>query len=72
MRVRPDGTRTYTTPEWDARWYWPVGTRVRVGDVGSGVVIKSNTVTVNVLMDAGGIRSRVSVEVLTRNGQTNL
>lgn len=51
-RVRADGTRTYTSPDWDARWYWPVGTRVRVGG-DRGIVTKQNAVSVRVRLEDG-------------------
>jgi hypothetical protein len=46
-RQRPDGTWTFCTADWDQRWYWPVGTRVRVSGQ-LGTVIKQNSVTVAV------------------------
>ena len=57
-RQRPNGTWTYTTPEWDATWYWPVGTKVRVLDSKRGIdltgfVTKENAVSVRVAFDNG-------------------
>ncbi len=67
MRLRADGTHTYSSPEWDATWYWPVGTRVTVGHLGTGVVIKQNTTTANVRMDAdGSVRTRVGFAAMAR------
>lgn len=58
QRQRADGTWTYTTEEWDATWYWPVGTRVRMRpNVGrglagaTGTVVKKNPVSVRVQFD---------------------
>lgn len=53
-RQRADGTWTYSTPEWDAKWHWTVGTRVRLrGGSAEGVITKANSVTVNVRLDDG-------------------
>jgi hypothetical protein len=55
-RQRADGTWTMTTEAYDAIWYWPVGTRVRVtiaGQLFAGVVVKENSTTVRVAFDDG-------------------
>lgn len=51
-RQRADGSWTFTTPDWDARWYWPAGTRVQLQGQ-PGVILKSHRVTVDVQTDAG-------------------
>jgi hypothetical protein len=73
MRRRSDGTLTCTTEEWDARWYWPVGTRVSVqvrtktGIVTEpGSVAKANSVSATVVLDSGRVVARVPVAMLTR------
>lgn len=66
QRRRPDGSWTFTTEAWDAVWYWPVGTRVRVPRLGAGVVEKSNAVSVSVRLDYGAVLRRVSVRSLVR------
>jgi len=65
MRQRLDGTFTSTTPEWDRKWYWPVGTRVRTV-IGRGVVIKQNAVSVWIRLESGDVRRNVPVAALTR------
>lgn len=53
-RQRTDGTWTSATPEWDARWYWPAGTRVAVPTTtgpATGVVLKQNATTVRIRFD---------------------
>lgn len=67
MRARPDGTLTFTTPEWDAEWYWPVGTRVSIpARAVLGTVTKRNSVTVRVQLDDGRTLVNVSVLALVR------
>lgn len=77
QRQRPDGTLTYSTPAWDATWYWPVGTRVRFRTLRGvprllrglvGTVTKQNAVTVTVTIDDGRLITRVSFEALERMG----
>jgi hypothetical protein len=64
-RQRADGTWTFTSAEWDARWYWPVGTRVRVlHDVGT--VTKENSTTVRVRFDSGRADTLVAKRGLIR------
>ena len=63
-RQRADGTYTFSTPEWDEKWYWPVGTAVILRGE-QGVVSKVNSVTVDVTTPAGLFR-RVSVKALRR------
>jgi hypothetical protein len=55
-RQRADGTFTFSTPEWDAKWYWPVGTRISLAIASGrafGKVTKQNTVSAWVLLDSG-------------------
>ena len=73
MRQRPDGTFTYTTPEWDARWYWPAGTKIEVSgvrgggtDALTGVVTKENLTTVWVKFDNGRPDCKVAKLALIR------
>ena len=69
QRQRADGTWTYTSAEWDATWYWPVGTRVSVRGA-TGTVIKENSVSVKVAFDADARRTGlVSKTVLTREAR---
>lgn len=71
-RQRADGTWTYTTHEWDAVWYWPVGTHVRAtvrgGARATGTIIKANATTAWIVLDGveAGRRIKVSVLKLTR------
>jgi hypothetical protein len=64
-RTRADGTVTTTTPEWDEKWYWPVGTRVKVG-AQSGVIVKANNVSASVKLEDGRVVDRVSLKALQR------
>jgi hypothetical protein len=66
QRMRDDGTWTYATPEWDARWYWKVGTPVCVGGRWTGEIIKVNNCTVDVRLADGTVRRRVSMLALGR------
>jgi hypothetical protein len=76
QRQRADGTWTFATEEHDARWYWPVGTRVELQDgdrvrAGArkgqrGVVTKQNSVSVWVLLDSGETLRNVPVDALVR------
>jgi len=58
-----------TSPEWNAKWRWPVETRVsvptRTGRV-FAIVTKENTTTVNLRTDSGEIFRRVPMRLLTR------
>lgn len=65
-RIRDDGTSTYTTPEWDQKWYWPVGTRVVVGGTAAGVVVKQNSTTAHIRLDSGATLQRVRFAALAR------
>lgn len=73
-RQRADGTWTFTTADWDARWYWPVGTRVNVKTVdglAAGTVAKMNPTSVRVAFadpkDAASFGSRlISMRLLER------
>lgn len=66
-RQRSDGSITWTSPEWDDRWYWPVGTRVEVqGQPGS--VAKTHQTTVDVQLDSGTRLRRVRMAGLVRRG----
>jgi len=64
-RQRPDGSWTSTSAGWDFMWYWPVGTRVTVQGQ-AGTVIKQNSTTANVRLDAGRILHRVRFAALIR------
>jgi hypothetical protein len=67
-RQRADGSWTFTTETWDAKWYWPLGTRVRFRQ-SDGTVTKQNNVSVDVRFDTGmyaGSTRRVSVTALER------
>lgn len=78
QRQRADGTWTYTTPEHDAKWYWPVGTRVELQDNDAervragkykgarGVVVKANPVSVWIKLDTGETLKNVTVMALVR------
>jgi hypothetical protein len=67
VRKRADGSLTYTTEEWDAKWYWPAGTRVRVTALGAtGTITKQNAVTATVKMDDGTLRLRVPFSGMER------
>jgi hypothetical protein len=60
-RQREDGTWTYATADWDAKWYWPTGTRVVVqfSDATlAGTVTKENSISVWVTFDAGTPRTQ--------------
>lgn len=66
-RQRADGTWTWTTPEYDATWYWPVGTRVRLVNGEEAVVVKENAISVSVVESATGVlRTRVPFDGLRR------
>ena len=65
-RQRVDGSWTFSTEEWDAAWYRPVGTRVSVRGA-AGTVVKENSVTVRVAFDGDDARTGlVSKTLLTR------
>jgi hypothetical protein len=64
-RIRPDGTLTTTTAEWDAKWYWPVGTAVTVGQE-SGIVVKQNVTTADVQLESGRLLRRLRFTAMTR------
>jgi hypothetical protein len=70
MRQRADGTYTHTTDAWDARWYWPTGTRVRIavrgGSDETGVIIKQNATTVWVRFDSARADTKVPMTMLVR------
>jgi len=69
MRRRADGTFTYTTPEWDATWYWPVGTSVQVRTsrgLRDGIVVKENSVSVWVETEDERVLKNVSKAALVR------
>ena len=59
----------HTTPEWRAKWRWPVGTRVEVptrqGQV-LATVTKENSTTVHLIADDGREYCRVPMGLLTR------
>lgn len=64
QRQRPDGTWTYTSDEWDQKWYWPVGTRAEFrGQIGT--ITKTNNVSVWLRLDSGPT-IHVSVTALIR------
>jgi hypothetical protein len=53
-RQRADGTWTFTTVDWDAKWYWPIGTRVAAKTANGrapGVVVKENSTSVRIRFD---------------------
>jgi hypothetical protein len=58
-----------TSPEWNAKWHWPIGTRVqvptRIGVV-AATVTKQNPTTVNLTTDDGREYRRVAMSLLTR------
>jgi hypothetical protein len=68
QRQREDGTSTFTTVDWDAKYYWPVGARVIYrGFVGT--VVKENPTTVSVMFDdhnPGHVYDRVPMSALYR------
>jgi hypothetical protein len=77
QRQRTDGSWTYATEEHDAKWYWPVGTRIELQSAGRtrvsadlkgarGIVIKKNPVSVWLRLDSGETLKNVSVEALVR------
>jgi hypothetical protein len=65
-RIRPDGTKTFTTIEHDDKWYWPSGTAIVLADGRSGVVEKAHSVSVDVRLTDGTLRKRVPVGGLAR------
>jgi len=64
-RQRPDGTWTFTSEDWDAKWYWPVGTPVSINGE-SGTVTKTNSVSVTVRGASGRVYARIPVKQLVR------
>lgn len=65
QRLRADGTWTYTSPEWDAAWYWPVGTAV-LHCHAPATVTKANAVSVSLRFADGRELHRVPFKALTR------
>jgi hypothetical protein len=65
-RQRADGTWTFTDAAWDAKWYWPIGTRVQLANGATGTVSKANSTTVSVATDDGRVRSLVPMRGLIR------
>ena len=53
-RQRADGSWTFTTVDWDHKWYWPIGTRIAfqtANGLALGTVTKTNNTTVRVQFD---------------------
>lgn len=69
MRQRADGTWTQTSIEYDAAWYWPIGTRVSVrtrdGQI-AATITKANPTTANLTTDDGRTFARVAFAAMER------
>lgn len=74
QRQRYDGTWTYTSEEWDEKWYFTTGLRVRLNNNVSparlrgmiGYVEKVNNVTIDVLLSDGTKIRRVPMPSVTK------